>query len=157
MTAWTLVPSPVGELRLVTDGDLITAVDFSPHTPRAGATDDSQALLRRARVQVEAYFAGELREFDLPIAASGTPFQQRVWAALRVIPYGATASYGEIASRLGLAPGASRAVGLANGRNPVPVIVPCHRVIGSNGMLTGYGGGLERKRCLLSLEADALF
>jgi methylated-DNA-[protein]-cysteine S-methyltransferase len=102
-------------------------------------------------VQLKAYFAGKLREFDLPLAPQGTDFQQRVWLALLRIPYGATASYGDIARAVG-EPGASRAVGAANGQNPVAIIIPCHRVIGANGTLTGYGGGLPNKKFLLELE-----
>jgi methylated-DNA-[protein]-cysteine S-methyltransferase len=104
--------------------------------------------------QLREYFAGERRNFDVPLAPVGTPFQQLVWAALRMIPYGETRSYGQIAAQIGR-PSASRAVGLANGRNPVSIIVPCHRVIGSSGTLTGYAGGLERKRFLLDLERGA--
>jgi methylated-DNA-[protein]-cysteine S-methyltransferase len=164
-TAWTLMPSPVDELLLSTDGDALTGVWFSPHRgstsrgrdPRnrhdKARRDDSHPLLVEARRQLEAYFAGALRQFDLPVAPVGTPFQQRVWTALADIPYGTTESYGHLAARLGLVPGASRAVGLANGANPVSIVLPCHRVVGSDGSLTGYGGGLERKRFLLELEA----
>jgi methylated-DNA-[protein]-cysteine S-methyltransferase len=117
--------------------------------PEAGSTDS--AVLAAAASQLRAYFAGELTSFDLPLGPEGTPFQQKVWAALREIPYGVTASYGELAERIGQR-SASRAVGLANGRNPIAIVVPCHRVIGSDGSLTGYGGGLDRKRFLLDLE-----
>jgi methylated-DNA-[protein]-cysteine S-methyltransferase len=113
---------------------------------------DQSPPLDEARRQLEAYFAGELRDFDLPLAPEGSEFQLRVWEQLRAIPYGETISYGELARRVG-DPAAARAVGLANGRNPLPVIVPCHRVIGADGSLTGFGGGLERKRRLLELEA----
>jgi methylated-DNA-[protein]-cysteine S-methyltransferase len=106
--------------------------------------------------QLAAYFAGELTEFDIALDPSGSPFQRTVWMALRTIPYGQTRSYADIARQIGN-PTASRAVGLANGRNPISIIVPCHRVIGANGSLTGYGGGLERKRALLDLESGALF
>jgi methylated-DNA-[protein]-cysteine S-methyltransferase len=109
-------------------------------------------LLVAAADQLRAYFEGELRDFDLPLAPSGTEFQRRVWDAVSTVPFGATASYAEIAAAIGT-PSACRAVGAANGRNPLPVIVPCHRVVGSTGALTGYGGGLERKRALLDLEA----
>jgi methylated-DNA-[protein]-cysteine S-methyltransferase len=111
-------------------------------------------LLLDAAEQLRAYFAGELREFDLPLAPRGTAFQRRVWAAVAAIPYGNTATYSEIAAAV-CSPAACRAVGAANGRNPLPVIVPCHRVIGAAGALTGYGGGLARKRSLLDLEAGA--
>jgi methylated-DNA-[protein]-cysteine S-methyltransferase len=106
-----------------------------------------------AEVQLDEYFAGKRTQFDLPLHPIGTPFQIEVWEALKAIPYGEVRSYGDIAEQIGR-PGASRAVGLANGRNPISVIVPCHRVIGASGSLTGYGGGLERKRLLLDLEAD---
>jgi methylated-DNA-[protein]-cysteine S-methyltransferase len=110
-------------------------------------------LLREAVRQLESYFAGELKEFSLPLEPSGTAFMKRVWAALCGIPYGNTASYKEIAEKVG-APKAARAVGLANNRNPIPIIIPCHRVIGANGSLTGYAGGLEMKKKLLDLEKD---
>ncbi len=117
----------------------------------ATAAISSDPLLLDAADQLRAYFAGELREFDLPLAPRGTEFQRQVWAAVSTIPYGATAAYSEIAAAI-RRPSASRAVGAANGRNPLPVIVPCHRVIGAAGALTGYGGGLDRKRSLLDLE-----
>jgi methylated-DNA-[protein]-cysteine S-methyltransferase len=107
--------------------------------------------------QLRAYFARELKEFDLPLAPDGSAFQTAVWDQLQKIAYGDTASYGEIAHRLGRSNAASRAVGLANGSNPIPIVIPCHRVIGANGTLTGYAGGLERKQALLELEQDALF
>ena len=119
-----------------------------------GAAISSDPLLLQAADQLRAYFAGELREFDLPLAPRGTPFQLSAWAAVSAIPYGRTATYAEIAAAIGR-PSACRAVGAANGRNPLPVIVPCHRVIGAAGALTGYGGGLDRKRSLLDLEAAA--
>ena len=115
------------------------------------AVSDAKRL-REAQRQLEEYFAGERTEFSLPLESHGTDFQQRVWRALRAIPFGTTISYGELARRIGN-PRAVRAVGLANGRNPISIIVPCHRVIGANGTLTGYGGGLERKRFLLALES----
>lgn len=157
MTVWTEMESPVGVLRLVSDGDALTSVIFDPPDEAVGERDDGHPVLVSARAQLTAYFAGDLKEFDLRLAASGTPFQQRVWQALRDIGYGETATYGEIARRLGLPPGASRAVGLANGRNPIAIVVPCHRVIGSTGKLVGYAGGLDRKQKLLSLESAALF
>jgi methylated-DNA-[protein]-cysteine S-methyltransferase len=119
---------------------------------RTGGWKRDDAALSEARAQLQAYFAGELRGFELPLAAEGTPFQQRVWRALCDIPYGETISYGELARRIGQ-PAAARAVGLANGQNPIAIVVPCHRVIGANGSLTGYGGGLERKRWLLAHES----
>jgi methylated-DNA-[protein]-cysteine S-methyltransferase len=157
MTMWTEMESPVGVLRLVSDGQALTSLLFDPPDEPVGERDDANPVLAEARAQLEAYFAGDRKDFDLPLAATGTPFQQRVWAALREIGYGETATYGEIARRLGLPPGASRAVGTANGRNPIAIVVPCHRVIGSNGKLVGYAGGLERKERLLSLEQSVLF
>jgi len=157
VTVWTEMESPVGVLRLVSDGTAITSVMFDPDEGPVGERDDTHEVLVAARTQLEAYFAGDLKDFDLPLAAAGTPFQQRVWEALRRIDYGETVTYGEIARRLGLPPGASRAVGLANGRNPIAIVVPCHRVIGSKGKLVGYAGGLDRKQKLLSLESAALF
>ncbi len=117
----------------------------------AAATWTAEGILRRAARQIQEYFAGTRREFDLPLAPGGNPFQQRVWTLLRGIPYGQTRSYGELARRLGR-PGAARAVGSANARNPLPIVVPCHRVIGADGKLTGYYGGLRLKAFLLELE-----
>ncbi|WP_121252211.1 methylated-DNA--[protein]-cysteine S-methyltransferase [Nocardioides ferulae] len=156
---WTLTPSPVGEIRVTERDGAIVALEFAP-LPEArllpeSERDDEHPLLREAVRQLDAYFAGELREFDLPLAPVGTPFQMRVWQELRGIGYGETTSYGAIAARLGMVPGASRAVGLANGRNPIAIAIPCHRVIGANGTLTGYAGGLDRKRALLGLERGA--
>jgi len=144
--------TPIGELLLTADDDgALTAV----HLPgRHGDTDGwerDDELLADARRQLTEYFAGERTTFDLPLRPAGAPFQLRVWDALLRIPYGETASYGEIARELGH-PTAARAVGAANGRNPLAIVVPCHRVIGSNGSLTGYAGGLECKRALLDLE-----
>jgi len=155
--AWITMPSPVGELLLQSDGASLTAITFAPFRPPPWDADPADAVLATARRQLEEYFAGHRRQFDLPLSAGGTAFQQRVWCALRAIPYGRTASYGEIAQRLGLPAGASRAVGVANGRNPIPIVVPCHRVIGSDGALTGYAGGLQRKEVLLKLEVPGLF
>lgn len=159
---WTILPSPVGDLRLVEHDGAIAAIEFEPFRAPAdgrplGRRDDEHPVLAEAARQLTAYFARDLKEFDLPLAPRGTDFQQRVWAQLRTIGWGETASYGEIAHRLGMTNAASRAVGLANGRNPIPIVVPCHRVIGANGTLTGYAGGLERKQLLLGLEQDALF
>jgi methylated-DNA-[protein]-cysteine S-methyltransferase len=144
------VGSPLGELLLTGDGRALTGV-YMDGAPGAGWRRDPAAL-REAAAQLRAYFAGELRDFDLPLAPRGTPFQQEVWAALREIPYGKTITYAELAAAVGRA-GAARAVGAANGRNPISVVIPCHRVIGAGGALTGYGGGLGRKRLLLDLEA----
>ncbi len=158
---WTVTDSPVGELRIVEQQDSITAIEFEPFRGAPGRPlgdrDDDHPVLVEAVRQLAAYFARELREFDLPLAGGGSQFQKRVWEQLRGIGYGETASYGEVARRLGLTPAASRAVGLANGRNPIPIVVPCHRVIGADGSLTGYAGGTDRKRILLDLEQDALF
>jgi methylated-DNA-[protein]-cysteine S-methyltransferase len=158
----TIVDSPVGPLHLVaTDGVLSGLhLDGQRHRPDPatfGPRDDGP--FAEVRRQLEAYFAGERTDFDLPLHLEGTDFQRRVWAALREVPYGTTWTYGQLAAHLG-APGASRAVGLANGRNPVAIVVPCHRVVGADGTLTGYGGGLERKQLLLDLERgghDRLF
>jgi methylated-DNA-[protein]-cysteine S-methyltransferase len=157
-TATLLMDSPVGPLHLASDDSSIIHilfVDDVPLLPGVGQSDapPGPPVLAEARCQLDAYFAGELHEFDLPLAPSGTPFQRRFWSELEQIQYGETASYGEIAARLGLPPGASRAVGAANGSNPLAIVVPCHRVIGADGTLTGYAGGLHRKRYLLDLEA----
>ena len=153
-TIYTTMGSPIGELTLTGDGVAITGLYMERASgepvARAGWRRDDEAL-RGAREQVEAYFAGELTAFDLLLAPRGTPFQEKVWEALRAIPYGATASYRDIAGRVGN-PTAVRAVGAANGRNPISIVIPCHRVIGADGSLTGYGGGMERKRWLLDLE-----
>ncbi|MCB0971788.1 MAG: methylated-DNA--[protein]-cysteine S-methyltransferase [Acidimicrobiales bacterium] len=150
--------SPVGELVLTAAGDRLTGCWFATGTgradPSAGLARDDDALAE-VRRQLEEYFAGDRREFDLDLAPEGTPFQQQVWAQLRAIPYGETASYGEVAAALG-APGASRAVGSANGANPIAIVVPCHRVVGADGRLTGYAGGTDRKRTLLDLERGIL-
>ena len=156
-TYWLTVESPIGPLLLTADDDGITGLHMDgaahgPSHPRADGVEDAPRFAE-ARRQLEEYFAGDRTDFDLPLKPSGTPFQQEVWAALQTIPYGEVRSYGEIAAQIGR-PSASRAVGLANGRNPIAVIVPCHRVIGASGSLTGYGGGLHRKRILLDLEAQ---
>lgn len=148
----TTFATPIGPLTLHARDGALTGVWMEDDLELAERRDDSPPL-GEARRQLEAYFAGELREFDLPLAPSGSAFQLRVWEELRAIPYGETISYGELARRVGGDPSAARAVGLANGRNPLPVIVPCHRVIGADGSLTGFGGGLDRKRRLLELEA----
>ncbi|QES44713.1 cysteine methyltransferase [Streptomyces venezuelae] len=153
----TLIDSPYGPLTLVaTDGVLsglyMTEQRHRPADETFG--DRDPAPFGAAIGQLEAYFAGELTEFDVPLRLDGTPFQRLVWDELRRIPYGETRTYGELAEALGK-PSASRAVGLANGKNPIGVIVPCHRVIGANGSLTGYGGGLDRKQRLLTFERGA--
>ncbi|WP_304072710.1 methylated-DNA--[protein]-cysteine S-methyltransferase [Nocardiopsis listeri] len=154
-TRYTTMDSPLGELLLFGDGEALAGVstppkDGAPHHVGERWLSD-EAPFTEVKRQLIAYFAGELREFDLPLAPAGTPWQLRVWRALTTIPYGETAGYGELAEELGR-PTASRAVGAANGRNPISIIVPCHRVIGANGSLTGYAGGLERKKKLLNLE-----
>jgi methylated-DNA-[protein]-cysteine S-methyltransferase len=147
------VDSPVGPLTLAGVDDRLMhlrMVDQTYEPDRIGWTSDDRAFTD-AVAQLEAYFAGDLMDFSLDLDLVGTPFQRRVWEALLTIPYGETRSYGQIALQIG-SPGASRAVGLANGHNPIGIIVPCHRVIGANGSLTGYGGGLERKKNLLDME-----
>jgi methylated-DNA-[protein]-cysteine S-methyltransferase len=141
-------------LRLVAGVSGIRAVEFGPHASAEGERNDSHPLLCEAARQLRAYFSGDLRVFDLPLDLQGTEFQMRVWRALIAIPYGATRSYSQIALAIG-APRAVRAVGAANGANPIAIVVPCHRVIGSGGRLTGYGGGLPLKRRLLELEGAA--
>jgi methylated-DNA-[protein]-cysteine S-methyltransferase len=149
------MPSPVGPLLLAADAQGLRLVEFdSPRHPM-GRTDDwregRSKVLDDTRRQFDDYFAGRRRTFDLPLAPRGTRFQQQVWLALRAIPYGETISYAQLATRIGK-PSAMRAVGAANGRNPLPIVVPCHRVIGADGSLTGFGGGLPTKRFLLELE-----
>jgi methylated-DNA-[protein]-cysteine S-methyltransferase len=150
---YSTLTTPIGELLLIADTDgALTAVHLpGRHGSTAGMQRDD-ALLEPARRQLTEYFAGERRDFDLPLRPEGAPFQLQVWDKLKAIPYGETVSYGEIARELGH-PTASRAVGAANGRNPIAIVVPCHRVIGANGSLTGYAGGLDQKRALLDLEA----
>ena len=151
-----IVSTPIGRLLLTGDGHALTGlwmIDAERHTSRAGdGLTPSQESFREVAAQLEAYFDGDLKEFTLPLAPTGSAFQLAVWTELTKIPYGSTISYGEIALALGKRLVASRAVGLANGANPISVIVPCHRVIGADGSLTGYGGGLERKELLLRLE-----
>ena len=150
--AW--METPIGRLLLISDENGLRRIDFANGNSRPDpAWRDNPAALKETISQLGAYFAGELEEFDVPLAPEGTPFQKNVWRHLCEIPYGGTISYGELARRVGN-PKASRAVGLANGANPIPIIIPCHRVIGSNGKLTGYGGGLSVKEKLLALEAQ---
>ena len=151
-TRW--MDSPIGGLRLHSSAGLLTAIDFGARVRGERVPDP---VLDAAEQQLAEYFAGERTVFDLPLANDGTQFQQKVWSELRKIPYGQTATYGEIAARLGYDNAVSRAVGAANGANPIPIIVPCHRVIGANGALTGYAGGLDRKTTLLNLENPGLF
>jgi methylated-DNA-[protein]-cysteine S-methyltransferase len=159
MVSFTQIESPVGPLLLAADDTGLRSIEFvngrrNPAHPDPGWREDPERLQDPIR-QLNAYFAGDLEAFDLPLAPAGTAFQLAVWRSLREIPYGETISYGELARRLGN-PNASRAVGLANGSNPIPIVIPCHRVIGSNGKLTGYGGGLPIKEKLLALERRQL-
>jgi methylated-DNA-[protein]-cysteine S-methyltransferase len=156
MSTYTYLESPIGRLLLCSDGAHLTGLymDVPGHLPQGRETwveDAGVGPLPQARRQLEEYFAGDRREFDLPLRLHGTEFQRRVWDVLTEIPYGVTWSYGQLAKRIDN-PNASRAVGLANGRNPISILVPCHRVIGADGSLTGYGGGLERKQWLLAHE-----
>jgi len=150
--------SPIGELLLTSDGEALTGLTMcqqrgrpAPGPEAKSRRDDSAFGL--VREQLAAYFRGDLRDFEFPLRMEGTPFQRLVWAGLRAIPYGSTLSYAELAQRIGR-PGASRAVGSANGRNPIAIVVPCHRVIAADGTLGGFGGGLERKEWLLEHEAS---
>jgi methylated-DNA-[protein]-cysteine S-methyltransferase len=149
------IPSPVGPLLLAADEHGLRLVEFnSPKHPMRRGDDWREGdndVLREARAQLEDYFAGRRRRFELPLAPRGTEFQCEVWQTLATIPYGETISYAELATRVGK-PSAMRAVGAANGRNPLPIVLPCHRVIGKDGSLTGFGGGLPTKQFLLSLE-----
>ena len=163
MISYTTMDSPVGPLLLAGDGRGLLRVSFAAISmgggkteqfPKDGWTKDAAPFMEMIR-QLRAYFSGRLKEFDVPIVLLGTEFQVRVWQGLRSIPYGETISYLELAKRIGNAK-AVRAVGLANGANPIPIIVPCHRVIGSNGSLTGFGGGLVNKAKLLALESRQL-
>jgi methylated-DNA-[protein]-cysteine S-methyltransferase len=154
LTFYTRAPSPLGLLLLVGTADALTSIWLPSGRDRLDPDPEwaeSRAPFKEAVRQLDAYFAGRLRQFDLPLATGGTAFQQRVWRALRDIPYGQTVSYGELARHIER-PAAVRAVGAANGQNPISIVIPCHRVIGSNGRLVGYGGGLPAKSALLALE-----
>jgi methylated-DNA-[protein]-cysteine S-methyltransferase len=154
----TTVDSPIGELLLVGDGEALTGLYMQEGRTRFAVRSSwrrADEPFAEAREQLGEYFAGERTGFELPLRMAGTEFERSVWGELERIPYGQTTSYGEIARRLGR-PDRARAVGAANGRNPISIVVPCHRVIGADGSLTGYGGGLERKRFLLELEGGAL-
>ncbi|MGB7282201.1 MAG: methylated-DNA--[protein]-cysteine S-methyltransferase [Candidatus Acidiferrum sp.] len=156
--SYTTMKSPVGPLLLAGDERGLRLVHFaSGRRPRSPERDwlKDEAPFKEATHQLQAYFDGKLREFDLPLVLEGTEFQLLVWRNLQKIPYGETVSYGQLARRIG-SPEAARAVGLANGSNPIPIIIPCHRVIGSNGDLTGFGGGLPVKKKLLALESKQL-
>jgi len=156
--SYCTIPSPLGDMLLAADGDALAGVYFSgqkylPSIAPEWREDASVPVLRAARQQLGEYFAGARTQFDLPLAAPGTAFQRTVWRAIATIPCGATATYTEIAARAGR-PGSARAAGAATGRNPWSIVVPCHRVIGAGGALTGYAGGLDRKRALLALEQN---
>jgi methylated-DNA-[protein]-cysteine S-methyltransferase len=151
--ASSVVDSPIGPLGLVATGDGLAGVRFHA---RAFPSEGTSAILDEAAEQLESYFAGELTSFDLPLDLHGSEFQRRCWLALATIPYGQTVSYGEQARRLGFGPEKARAVGAANGQNPLPLVLPCHRVIGADGSLTGFGGGLQVKRFLLEHEGALL-
>jgi methylated-DNA-[protein]-cysteine S-methyltransferase len=159
MLRYCELSTPVGRLLLAGDEEGLRRISFQdgfhPVRPPEGWRR-AEVPFRDAIAQLEAYFAGKLRHFDLALAPEGTPFQREVWSALITIPYGKTVSYGELARRLGRS-NAPRAVGAANGRNPIPIIIPCHRVIGADGSLTGFGGGVAIKRRLLDLESGSLF
>ncbi|MGW6904736.1 methylated-DNA--[protein]-cysteine S-methyltransferase [Streptomyces sp. NPDC054940] len=156
----TVIDSPYGPLTLVAEDRALCGLYMTEqrHRPPEETFGERDGTPFGAAIdQLEAYFAGELKEFTLELRLNGTEFQRRVWDQLRRIPYGETRSYGDLADALG-SPGASRAVGLANGKNPIGIVVPCHRVVGANGSLTGYGGGLDRKQRLLDFESGtALF
>ncbi|MGB9182917.1 MAG: methylated-DNA--[protein]-cysteine S-methyltransferase [Solirubrobacteraceae bacterium] len=150
------IPSPLGPLLLVADAaDQLRGVYLPNHegAPAAIGQPGAGGVIDRATAQLGEYFAGERTAFDLPLTTAGSPLQEQVWASLRSVSFGTTTTYGQIAGGLGLGPGAARAVGAANGRNPLSIIVPCHRVIGASGALTGYAGGMEAKRRLLTHEA----
>jgi methylated-DNA-[protein]-cysteine S-methyltransferase len=149
----TIVDTPIGPVGLVASDTAVSAVLFDGRRVRA---EGASPILDEAARQLRAYFAGDLVSFDLPLELHGTEFQRRCWLALATIPYGQTVSYGEQARRLGLGADAARAVGAANGRNPLPIVLPCHRVIGADGSLTGFGGGLDVKRYLLEHEGALL-
>jgi methylated-DNA-[protein]-cysteine S-methyltransferase len=154
MKRFTYYTSPLGIVTIQGCDEGLLGIWFETHTTKPedlGIQDDSFALFEKTKQQLDGYFAGEREHFSVPIAAEGTPFQQSVWQALTRIPFGETWSYQQLADEIGN-PKAVRAVGLANGKNPVSIIVPCHRVIGKNGKLTGYAGGVERKSALLKLE-----
>jgi methylated-DNA-[protein]-cysteine S-methyltransferase len=152
------VASPIGRLRIIASGGELTGIWFEhgrdARKAHPGMVAGSSVLLERVKAQLAEYFGGHRREFDLPLAPHGTEFQRRVWQRLLAIEYGTTTTYGDLAHGLGN-PQASRAVGLANGSNPIPIVIPCHRVIGANGALTGFGGGLPIKSALLELERAA--
>ncbi len=147
-----IIPSPIGQLLLESDNGSLVGIEFNAQRDE-GESYGSDAVIDAAETQLAEYFAGKRRDFDLPLAPEGTAFQKSVWRALEAIPFGQLRSYRDIAEEIGN-PAAVRAVGAANGRNPLPIVVPCHRVIGADGSLTGFGGGLDLKRQLLELEGS---
>ncbi|MDP8979169.1 MAG: methylated-DNA--[protein]-cysteine S-methyltransferase [Acidobacteriota bacterium] len=153
---YSYLDTPIGRLLIAGDEDAVRRIDFprdgKPGRPEAGWEESERGAVGETIRQLREYFEGGRSEFELPLAPAGTQFQKAVWCRLREIPYGETISYGELAKRVGN-PKASRAVGAANGQNPIPIVIPCHRVIGANGKLTGFGGGLPVKEALLALEA----
>ena len=153
MIVFGYVPAPFGDILVAKENDAVVEIRFRPGDVDGLRDDDAVADVA---AQLQQYFRGERRAFDLPLAPRGTEFQQDVWRALQRIPYGETRSYSDIAREIGR-PAAVRAVGAANGANPIPIVIPCHRVVGSNGSLTGFGGGIETKRWLLGLESPTLF
>lgn len=156
---YTYLETPIGTLLIAGDTEAVRRIDFpkdgKARTPGEGWTESARGPVGQAVKQLREYFAGRRAEFDLPLKPEGTEFQRTVWRNLQDIPYGETISYGELAKRVGN-PKASRAVGAANGQNPIPIVIPCHRVIGANGKLTGFGGGLPTKEALLALETKQL-
>ncbi|EJL6924957.1 methylated-DNA--[protein]-cysteine S-methyltransferase [Vibrio alginolyticus] len=157
-TFYTEMPSPLGTVTIQSNAEGLLGIWFETCTTKPsvlGVRDEQHPVLRQAVTQLDEYFAGLRNEFDLPLAATGTDFQNQVWQALTTIPYGETWSYQDLANAIGN-PKAVRAVGLANGKNPISIVVPCHRVIGKSGKLTGYAGGVERKQRLLALEQGTL-
>ncbi len=150
-----VLDTPLGPIRVTEDGNGICSLAFVDAGFGPGPAEPAGLYLAEAEKQLLEYFAGKRREFDLPLSLHGTPFQRRVWTALREIPYGETCSYQHVAQAIGSGR-AARAVGMANNRNPIPILIPCHRVVGKDGKLVGYAGGLERKRRLLALEAGHL-
>ncbi len=155
MNYYTRLDTPLGQLHVQGDGRFVTGLYLPDHKGWAGPDGSSQrtdAPFSAVREQLDAYFAGERQQFDVPFKLTGTPFQERVWQELTQIPFGETISYAELARRVG-SPAAARAVGAANGRNPISILVPCHRVVGATGRLTGYAGGVEKKRWLLTWES----
>jgi methylated-DNA-[protein]-cysteine S-methyltransferase len=152
MLTTRVVPTPVGELTLVGSPRGLRQVLWAGQAPPTGSVEASCEVIEEAERQLDAYFAGDLRRFDLPLELGGTEFQVAAWRALADIPFGTTVTYGEQARRLGR-PTAVRAVGAANGRNPLPIVLPCHRIVGADGSLVGFGGGLPRKQALLEHEA----